>query len=156
MADIYSEKKRSQIMASISGKETVPESMVRSFLFKQGFRFKKNVESLPGKPDIVLPKYKTAIFVNGCFWHGHKKCKAATLPATRKKFWTNKIKANIDRDKRNIRELKKASWKVIIIWQCEIKNAAKREKRFEKLRKEITGSLMNKARRTNQSPCNGH
>ena len=156
MVDIYSRKARSLIMASISGQETKPEISARSFLFKQGFRFRKNVKSLPGKPDIVLPKYKSVIFVNGCFWHGHKKCKASTLPKTRKEFWTNKIKANIDRDKRTISELKKVGWKVIIIWQCEINTVIKREKRFEKLRKEITGSLMNKARRMNQSPCNGH
>jgi DNA mismatch endonuclease (patch repair protein) len=124
----------------ISGKETIPEMSVRRFLFSQGFRFKKNVKDLPGKPDVVLPKYKIVIFVNGCFWHGHKGCKAATLPETRKEFWTNKIKTNIDRDKRNIGDLKKAGWKVIIIWQCEIKTIIRREKRFEKLNKQIIES----------------
>ncbi len=137
MVDIYSREVRSQIMASISGQETKPEKAVRSFLFKQGFRFRKNVKSLPGKPDIVLQKYKSVIFVNGCFWHGHKKCKASTLPETRKEFWTNKIKANIDRDKRNIKELRKLGWKIITIWQCEIKTSDKREKRFKKLIKQI-------------------
>jgi DNA mismatch endonuclease (patch repair protein) len=149
MADIYSRKVRSKIMASIPSKETKPEITVRSFLFKQGFRFRNNVNILLGKPDIVLPKYRTVIFVNGCFWHGHKKCKASALPETRKEFWTNKLKANIDRDKRNIRELKKAGWKTIIIWQCEIKNRAKRERRFEKLRNEISGSQVKKAKRMN-------
>jgi DNA mismatch endonuclease (patch repair protein) len=138
MVDIFSKIKRSQIMASISGKETKPEILVRSFLFKQGFRFRKNVKKLPGKPDIVLPKYQTVILLHGCFWHGHKKCKASALPETRKEFWKNKIKSNIDRDKRTIRALKKAGWKVIIIWQCEIKTVIKREKRFEKLIKEIS------------------
>lgn len=140
MVDIYSRKERSRIMASISGQETKPEILVRSFLFKHDFRFRKNVKSLPGKPDIVLPKYKTVIFVNGCFWHGHKKCKASTLPETRKEFWTNKIKANIDRDKRIISELEKLGWKVIIIWQCEIKTIDRREKRFKKLIKQINES----------------
>jgi DNA mismatch endonuclease (patch repair protein) len=138
MVDIFSKIKRSQIMASISGKETKPEILVRSFLFKQGFRFRKNVKKLPGKPDIVLPKYQTVILLHGCFWHGHKKCKASALPETRKEFWKNKIKSNIDRDKRTIRSLKKTGWKVIIIWQCEIKTVIKREKRFEKLIKEIS------------------
>jgi DNA mismatch endonuclease, patch repair protein len=127
-------------MSIISGRETMPEMRVRRFLFSQGFRFRKNVNILPGKPDIVLPKYKTIIFVNGCFWHGHKKCKASTLPETRKEFWTNKINSNIDRDKRIIKALKKAGWKVIIVWQCEIKNEAKKEVRFDKLSKEISGS----------------
>lgn len=140
MVDIYSPKIRSLIMASISSQETKPEISARSFLFKQGFRFRKNVKSLPGKPDIVLPKYKSVIFVNGCFWHGHKKCKASALPETRKDFWTNKIKANIDRDKRTIKALKNTGWKVIIIWQCEIKTIIRREKRFAKLKKQITES----------------
>ncbi|KIE18495.1 hypothetical protein DS62_10145 [Smithella sp. SC_K08D17] len=139
MTDIYSAEKRSEIMSHISNKETSAEIVVRSFLFSQGFRFRKNVNDLPGRPDIILPKYKTAIFVNGCFWHGHKKCKSSTLPNTRKEFWTNKINANIERDKRAVRELKFAGWKVIIIWQCEIKTIIRREKRFEKLRKEIIG-----------------
>jgi DNA mismatch endonuclease, patch repair protein len=138
MVDIYPKQKRSQIMASISGKETKPEILVRSFLFKQGFRFRKNVKRLPGKPDIVLTKYQKIIFLHGCFWHGHKKCKASALPETRIEFWTKKIKANIDRDKRTINELKKLGWKVIIIWQCEIKTIIRREERFEKLIKEIS------------------
>lgn len=147
MVDIYSRKIRSLIMASISGQETKPETLTRSYLFKQGFRFRKNVKSLPGKPDIVLPKYRTIIFVNGCFWHGHRGCKASALPETRKEFWTNKINVNIDRDKSAIKALKKSGWKVIIIWQCEIKNVAKRERRFEKMRKEITESPTKESRR---------
>ncbi|MHB8137090.1 MAG: very short patch repair endonuclease [Smithellaceae bacterium] len=129
-------------MSMISGKDTVPEMCVRRFLFSQGLRFRKNVKTLPGKPDIVLAKSKTVMFINGCFWHGHKKCKAATLPETRKEFWTKKIKANVDRDKRTKNALKETGWKVIVIWQCEIKNVAKREIRFEKLRKEIVENVV--------------
>ena len=117
-------------MASIAGKETKPEILIRSVLFKQGFRFRKNVKALPGTPDIVLTKYKTVIFVHGCFWHGHKHCKAAKLPATNKIFWKQKINSNKKRDKKNIASLNKLGWKVLIIWQCQISNNAKRKNVF--------------------------
>lgn len=107
-------------MAKIRGDETQPEIVVRKFLFSQGFRFRKNVKTLPGKPDIVLPKYKAVIFIHGCFWHKHKNCKKAQLPETRKKFWENKISGNVERDIRNIRQLKKTGWQVIILWQCRL------------------------------------
>ena len=90
MSDIYSKSKRSSIMSKISGKDTKPEILVRKYLFSKGFRFRKNVKDLPGKPDIVLPKYKTIIFINGCFWHGHENCKKATLPATNTEFGEKK------------------------------------------------------------------
>lgn len=99
MTDIYSKNKRSKIMSKISGKETKYEILVRKFLFEKGFRYRKNDKRLPGRPDIVLPKYKTIIFVHGCFWHGHY-CKAAKLPETNKEFWENKINSNIERDKK--------------------------------------------------------
>jgi len=128
MSDIFSKKKRSEIMSKIRATETKPEKIVRKFLFAKGFRFRKNLKSLPGKPDIVLSKYKTAIFIHGCFWHGHKNCKAATLPKTRKKFWTDKITDNKKRDAKNYKELKKIGWKVITIWQCQIKNKSRQER----------------------------
>jgi DNA mismatch endonuclease (patch repair protein) len=130
LTDIFTKKKRSQIMASITGKETKPEILIRSFLFKQGFRFRKNVKVLPGKPDIVLAKYKTVIFVHGCFWHGHKYCKAAKLPVTNKIFWKQKIAGNKKRDKKNIASLDKLGWKVLIIWQCQISTNEKRKNVF--------------------------
>lgn len=136
MADQFSQEKRSEIMSKISGKETKPEILVRKFLFANGFRYRKNVKLLPGSPDIVLPKYKTAIFVHGCFWHGHA-CKAAKLPETRKEFWTEKISSNVLRDNRNMDDLKSLGWKVIIVWQCEIKNKSIREKRLNELVLEI-------------------
>lgn len=119
-------------MASISGKETKPEILVRKYLFSKGFRYRKNVKTLPGKPDIVLPKYKTVIFVHGCFWHGHS-CKAAKLPETRKTFWENKINSNKERDKKNYQLLIKLNWKVIIVWQCEIKSQKLADENLNKL-----------------------
>lgn len=133
MADIFTKRKRSQIMASISGRETKPEILVRKFLFSKGFWFRKNVKTLPGKPDIVLPKYKTIILVHGCFWHGHKNCKKASLPSTNKAFWKNKIESNIKRDDKVKRELKGKEWKVITIWECNLKSKNKFDKEMRKL-----------------------
>ena len=99
MSDIFSKQKRSEIMSKISGKETKPEILVRKFLFANGYRFRKNDKRYLGKPDIVLPKYKTIIFIHGCFWHGHN-CLAGKLPETRKEFWKEKINGNIERDKK--------------------------------------------------------
>ena len=132
MTDIFSKQKRSEIMSKISGKETKPEILVRKYLFANGFRYRKNVKYLPGKPDIVLPKYKTIIFVHGCFWHGHN-CNAGKLPETRKDFWKEKIKGNVERDKRNKFELEELGWKVLTIWQCELKNSKIKIKTLEKL-----------------------
>lgn len=137
MADIYDESKRTAIMSKISGKETKLEILVRKFLFANGLRYRKNLKSLPGSPDIVLPKYKTVVFVHGCFWHGHD-CKAAKLPETRKEFWTDKINANSVRDKRNIEELESLGWKVIVVWQCSIKNKIVREATLTELLNKIT------------------
>jgi DNA mismatch endonuclease (patch repair protein) len=136
MADIYSSKKRSQIMSKISGKETKPEILIRKVLFAQGFRYRKNVKELPGKPDIVLPKYKTVIFIHGCFWHGHT-CKAGNLPATRREFWEKKITDTIKRDARNFEILQSKGWKIIVIWQCEIRNQNQRNKKLEVLSNKI-------------------
>jgi DNA mismatch endonuclease (patch repair protein) len=123
-------------MSHISGKETKFEILVRKFLFANGFRFRKNVKDLPGKPDIVLPKYKTVIFIHGCFWHGHT-CKRGILPTTNVEFWKTKIGGNIERDKRDITELGKQGWYVIVIWQCEIKNIELQKDRLTKLLSEL-------------------
>lgn len=138
--DIYTKEKRSEIMSKISGKETKPEILVRQYLFRQGFRYRKNDERLPGKPDIVLPKYKTVIFVNGCFWHGHD-CPAGKLPNTNREFWETKIKSNIERDKRNYEELERAGWKVIVIWQCELKNKKLMTKTLKETERKIRNGL---------------
>lgn len=136
--DIFSKSKRSDIMSKISGKETKPEILVRKYLFSKGFRYRKNVKDLPGKPDIVLPKYKTIIFIHGCFWHGHEGCKKSNLPTTNTEFWSEKIGKNIERDRFNINNLNNKGWKVIIVWQCELKNADVMDKRLMKLTTEIT------------------
>jgi DNA mismatch endonuclease (patch repair protein) len=137
MADIYSKSKRSEIMSLISDRDSRMEISVRKALFSAGLRYRKNVKSLPGKPDIVLPKYKVVVFTHGCFWHGHEGCKASKLPESRRDFWEKKIKDNIERDQRDIESLKQQGWRVIIIWQCEINNAHKRQKRVESLIDEI-------------------
>jgi DNA mismatch endonuclease (patch repair protein) len=124
-------------MSKIQSKDTKPEIIVRTFLFSRGFRYRINDKRYPGKPDIVLPKYKTIIFVHGCFWHGHKNCNASKLPETRKGFWKKKISDNTKRDRKNIRELEKQGWNVIVVWDCEINNINKRKKRLQQLISEI-------------------
>lgn len=118
--DTVDPKKRSEIMSHIRGKNTKPELLIRSLLHRSGFRFRIHRRDLPGCPDIVLPKYKTIIFVHGCFWHQHSGCKKSTLPQTNITFWKNKLKKKLDRDLFVQNELEKSGWKVIIIWQCEI------------------------------------
>lgn len=124
-------------MAKVSWKDTKPEILVRKKLFSEGFRYRKNDKRYPGKPDIVLPKYNTIIFVHGCFWHGHGGCKHADLPGSNVAYWKEKISKNIIRDKKNITELQKQGWKVIIVWGCEIETIDKRQIRFKKLMNEI-------------------
>ena len=137
MADIYSKSKRSEIMSNISGKETKPEILVRKYLFSKGFRFRKNVNELPGKPDIVLPKFGVVILVHGCFWHGHS-CKKGKLPSSNVQFWKNKISQNINRDVIVIRRLNDLGWRVFVLWQCEIRNKLDREVRLNQLIEDIT------------------
>jgi DNA mismatch endonuclease (patch repair protein) len=105
----------------IKGKNTKPEMLVRKFLHANGFRYKLHDKSLPGKPDIVLPKYKTVIFINGCFWHGHTNCKYFVVPKTRTDWWLNKINGNIANDTKALKALKTEGWKIIIIWECNLK-----------------------------------
>jgi len=124
-------------MASISGKDTKPEVLVRSYLFKEGLRFRKNDKTLPGKPDIVLPKYQIIIFINGCFWHGHSKCTKSNLPTSNAVFWKAKIGNNIKRDMLINKQLREAGWKVIIIWECNLKNRVIFMKSMSKLIKQI-------------------
>lgn len=142
MADKFSKEKRSDIMSKITGKETKPEILVRRFLFAAGFRFRKNVVNLLGKPDIVLSKYNTIIFVHGCFWHGHT-CKRGKLPESNHEFWKQKIEKNIERDKQIIAQLEKDGWTVIIIWQCEIRNKEKCNMRLNELIDELKIDIKN-------------
>ena len=119
--DVHDKKTRSYNMSRIKGKNTKPEEIVRKYLFSKGFRYRKNYKRLPGTPDIVLPKYKTVIFVNGCFWHGHKDCRYFVVPKTNTDFWLNKINTNVERDKHKQEALKELGWNVIIVWECELK-----------------------------------
>ncbi len=132
MADVHDIKTRSFNMSMIKGKNTKPEIMVRKFLFQNGFRYRINYPKLPGKPDIVLPKYKTAIFINGCFWHGHKGCKYFVIPKTKTDWWLEKINGTIERDKEKITELETLGWEVLTIWECELKSG-KRARTLENL-----------------------
>ena len=109
-------------MSRIRSKNTKPEEMVRKYLFSKGFRYRKNDPRLPGKPDIVLPKYKTVIFVNGCFWHHHEECKYFVWPKNNADFWRSKIEGNTERDSRNYENLAEMGWKVLIIWECQLKS----------------------------------
>lgn len=121
------------MMSRIRGKDTGPEKKVRSLLHRMGYRFRLHPKNLPGKPDIVLPKYRTVIFVHGCFWHRHRGCKYAYTPKSRKEFWQKKFQENIERDKRENKALKSLRWKVIIVWACELEIPASLTKKFRRM-----------------------
>ncbi|RYG33356.1 MAG: DNA mismatch endonuclease Vsr [Chitinophagaceae bacterium] len=125
MTDVHSRETRSFNMSRIRSKDTKPELIVRKFLFSRGFRYKLHDKSLAGKPDIVLPKYKTVIFVHGCFWHGHEGCRYFVVPKTRTEWWLNKINTNINNDAASVSRLREAGWKVLTLWECDLrKNTA--------------------------------
>ena len=138
MTDIKTPEQRSRNMAAIKGKDTKPEMIVRKYLFSRGLRFRVQVRKLPGTPDIVLPKYRTAIFVNGCFWHGHEGCKYFRLPKSNVEFWKEKIERNIERDKESMQALFDLGWKVVRVWECELRNKANREETLNKIYTSIT------------------
>jgi len=123
MADVHTPEIRSYNMSRIKGKDTKPEVAVRKYLFSRGFRYRKNVKGMPGRPDIVLRKYNTCIFVNGCFWHKHEGCRYFVWPKSNSEFWHNKIETNASRDKRNYEKLENDGWNVIVIWECEIRQS---------------------------------
>lgn len=120
MADVVSKEKRSEMMAGIRGKDTKPEIMIRKALFQQGFRYRIHDKKLPGKPDLVLPRYKAAIFVHGCFWHKHG-CHLFKMPGSRQEFWQTKIEGNLKRDEIALRKLHEAGWRTLVIWECSTK-----------------------------------
>ena len=119
--DIWSKEKRSEVMSKIRSKNTKPELLVRSLLFKVGYRFRIHRKDLPGRPDVVFVKYRTAVFINGCFWHYHKKCRDGRIPKSNVLFWQKKLERNVLNDRRNINLLRALGWKVLVIWECEIK-----------------------------------
>jgi DNA mismatch endonuclease, patch repair protein len=137
MADVHSKEIRSFNMSRIKGKDTKPEMLVRRFLHANGFRYKLHDKTLPGKPDIVLPKYKTVIFIHGCFWHGHKGCKYFVVPKTRTEWWLNKINGNIVNDAQAIKALKQEGWKIITLWECDLK-PAKAERSLNSILRKLT------------------
>lgn len=123
-SDVHDRKTRSYNMSRIRGKDTKPELLMRSLLHREGFRFRVNYKKLPGKPDIVLPKYKTVVFVHGCFWHRHEGCRYTTTPATRRAFWEEKFAGTVRRDKEVQDLLVEMGWTVLIVWECELKQDA--------------------------------
>ena len=127
--DIWDKKKRSAVMAKIKGKDTKPEWIVRRYLFSRGYRYRKNVKGLPGTPDIVLRKYGIVIFIHGCFWHGHEV--DGHIPHSNSEYWRKKIERNQRRDERNKIELKKLGWRVMTIWECQLKLAVREQTLLE-------------------------
>lgn len=119
--DIVDSATRSRMMSGIRGRDTRPEMMVRKFLHARGYRFRLHRKDLPGRPDIVLPRFRTCIFIHGCFWHHHEGCRFAVLPKTRADFWAQKLRGNVERDRRAQEELARTGWRVLIIWECELK-----------------------------------
>ena len=124
MMDVHDSETRSFNMSRIKGKDTKPEMMVRKFLHANGFRYRLHDKKLPGKPDIVLPKYNTIVLVHGCFWHGHQGCKYYVVPKTRTEWWLDKINSTKKRDYNNAVQIKKLGWRVFVIWECELRSEA--------------------------------
>lgn len=122
MSDVFTPEERSRVMGCVKGRDTSPEIIVRSLLHRLGYRFRLHRKELPGKPDVVLPRYRTVIFVNGCFWHQHPGCEKAARPATNTEYWNRKLDANQARDSRNQAELERLGWRVAIVWECETKD----------------------------------
>ena len=136
MADTKTPAERSENMSRIRSTNTKPEEIVRKYLFSHGFRYRKNDKRYPGKPDIVLPKYHTIIFVNGCFWHMHEDCTKHAMPKSNVEFWSAKLLRNRDRDAKQHAELEAMGWRVIVVWECELGKKV-REERLERLYREI-------------------
>ena len=136
MADRMTKKQRSVNMSHIKSKDTSIELKVRKYLYHHGFRYKKNDKTLPGTPDIVISKYRVVIFINGCFWHHHYNCKYATLPKTRQDYWLKKIDRNVDNDLKHYKELDQLDYKVIVVWECEIKEC------FEYRMRELVNEIL--------------
>lgn len=136
MTDHITPEHRSWNMSRIKGKDTEIEIKVRSWLFSKGFRFRKNDKRYPGKPDIVLPKYRTVVFINGCFWHRHEGCKYATMPKTRTEYWKEKFERNVENDRLHRSQLEQMGWNVITVWECELK-ADKLSKTLDRIERQI-------------------
>ena len=125
MADVFSAEKRSWIMSRVKGRDTQPEKLVRSMAHRLGFRFRLHRRDLPGRPDIVFPRLRKAVFVHGCFWHGHARCRRSGRPMSNKAFWNKKLDGNMMRDKRDRAELRKRGWRVLVVWECQARRPQK-------------------------------
>jgi len=143
--DKITPEQRHYTMSRIRGKDTKPEILVRSFLFSEGFRFRKNDKRYPGHPDIVLPKYHTMVFVNGCFWHGHEGCRYYTIPKSNTEFWVSKIRRNQERDREDRERLEEKGWNVITIWECQLEKKV-REQTLSELALRIRTSISREGR----------
>ena len=130
MTDKFTPEKRSEIMSRVRSRDTKPEKIVRSMLHALGYRFRLCRRDLPGNPDIVLPKHRKAVFVHGCFWHGHKRCPRAKLPVANCGFWQTKLARNVERDRRNLKALAKLGWRTLVVWQCEMKDESELRRRL--------------------------
>ena len=139
--DRITPEQRHYTMSRIRGKDTKPEILVRQFLFSEGFRFRKNDKRYPGHPDIVLPKYRTVVFVNGCFWHGHEGCRFYTVPKSNTDFWVSKIRRNQERDREDRKELEEKGWNVITVWECQLEKQV-REQTLRELSLRIASFLI--------------
>ena len=133
MTDVYSKDKRSWIMSRVRRRNTRPELLASRFLRSQGYRIRLHAKNLPGNPDIILPSLKKVLFINGCFWHQHPDCKRASLPKSNQSFWTTKLFRNTERDRETRKLLRKQGWSVITLWECQLKNAKKRQLSLERL-----------------------
>lgn len=142
VADVLTKEQRHLNMSHIRGKDTRPEEIVRKYLFSKSYRYRKNDSRYPGKPDIVLPKYRTVIFVHGCFWHRHPGCRYATMPSTNREFWQKKFDQNVGRDRNVQDQLMTAGWNVIVVWECELSRNSEREERLRQLEEEIQTTHM--------------
>jgi DNA mismatch endonuclease (patch repair protein) len=133
MTDFLTSAERSERMSRIRGKDTKPELHLRSLLHARGLRYRLHASTLPGRPDLVFPRYRAAVFVHGCFWHGHFACRLANQPKSNSAFWKDKFKKNQSRDTRNIAELEQAGWRVLVVWECELSSRAAAERAAERV-----------------------
>lgn len=132
MADVFSKEERSRIMARVKGRDTAPERRVRSMLHRMGCRFRLHRADLPGRPDVALPGRRAAVFVHGCFWHGHAGCRRSARPSSRRAYWNKKIDGNIARDARDRRALRRLGWRILVVWECELRDPGRLERRLRR------------------------
>jgi DNA mismatch endonuclease, patch repair protein len=147
VTDTLTKAERSRNMAKIRGKDTGPERQVRSLLHRAGYRFRLHVKALPGKPDIVLPKHGAVVFVHGCFWHRHKGCKGATVPKSHQKFWAEKFARNVANDRRHIGRLRRLGWRVLVVWECQLRHPDRVQARLRRILKTISPQSTQRAQR---------